>query len=142
METVFATQGGSRFHKTTICESAERARLIYDSDEFTARSHPWESATLTDAMGSGKEACTTCFPGLRAAWYSSGSENDFGHEPFTYDGVTICARCYVIEVRCSLDAFELPHRVVGRRPVAWPCTSAIVLGLAPRTVADRTEAAV
>lgn len=133
METVFATKGGSRFHKTTICESVERARLIYDSDEFGTRSHGWESTTLATAVGRGQEACATCFPGLRPAWYRS-SEDDFGHEPFGYDGVTICTRCYVIEVRCSLDAFEFPHRVVTRQPVAWPCTSAIVLGLVPREV--------
>lgn len=117
METVFATKGGSRFHKTTICESAERALLIYDSDEFTARSNPWESTTLPEAMGSGKEACATCFPDLRAAWYRGGSEDDFGHEPMDVvaNGKLRAVECY----RC---------------PVAWPCTSAIVLGLVPREV--------
>jgi hypothetical protein len=56
----------------------------------------------------------------------------FGHQPFEYDGVPICARCYTTESRCSIDAFEVPRRSVVRMTVPWPCTSAIVLGLAPR----------
>lgn len=133
METVFATKGGGRFHKTTICESAERARLIYDSDEFTVRSHPWESTTLTAAMDHGKEACTTCFPSLRAAWYRSSSEDDFGHWPtrgISLDSLAddVCQRCTEWGVWYG-DAHDL-------RPVhiPWPCTSAIVLGLVPREV--------
>lgn len=56
----------------------------------------------------------------------------FGHEPFEYDGVPICARCYTVDIRCFIDAFDNPRRVTVRRTVPWPCTSAIVLGLAPR----------
>jgi hypothetical protein len=56
----------------------------------------------------------------------------FGHEPFEYDGVPICTRCYTTSVRCSLDAFEVPRRSAVRLPVPWPCTSAVVLGLVPR----------
>lgn len=52
----------------------------------------------------------------------------FGHEPFEYDGVPICRRCF-IHHRSYLEA------------VAWPCTSAIVLGLEPRPVARAVNAA-
>lgn len=61
--------------------------------------------------------------------------DDFGHEPFEYDGVPICARCYTTEVRCSVDAFDTPRRLAVRRAVFWPCTSAVVLGLVPRPAA-------
>lgn len=135
METVFATKGGSRFHKTTICESAERARLIYDSDEFTVRSNPWESTTLTDAMGSGKEACATCFPGLRAAWYRSGSEDDFGHWPTR--GISLDSLAADVCQRCTEPGVLFSRGNDDSSPVyiAWPCTSAIILGLVPREVA-------
>lgn len=44
----------------------------------------------------------------------------FGHEPITYDGAPICRRCYT-------------EHYGRRRPVPWPCTSAIVLGLTDST---------
>ncbi|BBB01015.1 hypothetical protein RVR_8246 [Actinacidiphila reveromycinica] len=44
------------------------------------------------------------------------STETFGHEPFRYDGVPNCIRCYT-------------ERRGRRRPVPWPCTSAVVLGL-------------
>jgi hypothetical protein len=43
----------------------------------------------------------------------------YGHEPFSYDGVLWCRRCWTI------------YRG-NRELVPWPCTSARVLGLVPR----------
>lgn len=63
------------------------------------------------------------------------SAETFGHEPFVYDGVPICRRCYVNVTRCSVDAFEEAHRLRVREAVLWPCTSAVVLGLEPRPAA-------
>lgn len=47
------------------------------------------------------------------------SSETFGHEPFDYDGVPICARCFI-------------QHNGWREAIDWPCTSAIVLGLVPR----------
>jgi hypothetical protein len=60
----------------------------------------------------------------------------FGHEPFEYDGVPICARCYTTVTRCSIDAFDNPRPIRIRAAVLWPCTSAVVLGLVPRPAAS------
>ncbi|MEU6365725.1 hypothetical protein ABZ876_08210 [Streptomyces sp. NPDC046931] len=51
----------------------------------------------------------------------------FGHEPFEYDGALICARCGVDFEEPIADGFR-----IGTRPIPWPCTSAIVLGLVER----------
>lgn len=58
----------------------------------------------------------------------------FGHEPM--DVITngkhravICARCQTVRNERSPDG---RWRVVNVSEVPWPCTSAIVLGLAPR----------
>jgi hypothetical protein len=66
------------------------------------------------------------------------SAEDFGHEPVLgppdYRGrKTVCARCRVVNViahRASQWDEDGYTRTVDHDPVAWPCTSAIVLGLA------------
>ncbi|WP_176956734.1 MULTISPECIES: hypothetical protein [unclassified Streptomyces] len=51
------------------------------------------------------------------------SGETFGHEPRdTQTGPAICARCY----RYDTKGRDWPG------PVIWPCTSVIILGLAPR----------
>jgi hypothetical protein len=65
------------------------------------------------------------------------SEDDFGHEPMNVytNGklrVVVCARCRIVRTiwwpggRCH---------VADISDVKWPCTSAIILGLVPRTEA-------
>lgn len=119
-QIVFATQGGRRFHQTLTCRALRIGQELYGG-WGTLRTYAAHSTTISDAMGAGKEACAACLPGLRASWYHTNSEIDYGHEPFTYDGVDICARCFI------------QHRSY-RETVLWPCMSAIVLGLVPREV--------
>lgn len=152
MKRVLISEGGRRFHKDASCQASERAHLIWDSDEFTAPSHPGEWVTIPDAMSRGKEACATCFPGLRASWYRGASENDFGHEPVsndvdywgeTTDDPPVCARCsrWISAFSPVVVGQELDGRVITSGvqlirfevAVLWPCTSAIVLGLVDRT---------
>lgn len=47
------------------------------------------------------------------------SRDTFGHEPFEWEGFVICRRCCI----------EHKHYT---ETIAWPCMSAIVLGLVPR----------
>lgn len=60
---------------------------------------------------------------------------DFGHRPVEYDGAPICRRCWAPKRSVSLDAFGNASLHVGRDIAPWPCTSAVVLGLAVREVA-------
>jgi hypothetical protein len=55
----------------------------------------------------------------------------FGHEPtYSQHFGTVCRRC--TKTVTHYDEAYRPSRWV--RPVPWPCTSAVVLGLTPREV--------
>jgi hypothetical protein len=132
MDNVYASEGGHRFHKDGNCPRFLAAQELWRFDPMQwvpgmpqimlSNGHRLDEMTIVTAFGRGKEPCATCYPELRAALYRGNCEDDFGHEPFEYDGVPICARCYI------------QHRG-WREAIAWPCTSAVVLGLAPRTEA-------
>jgi hypothetical protein len=67
----------------------------------------------------------------------------FGHRPVLgfVDGRalnTVCARCQTTVTH--YDEAYRPSR--WTRPVRWPCTSALVLGLAPRPTATTPRSAV
>lgn len=142
--TVYASEGGRRFHKDRACPTFLAAHDLWRFDPMQwvpgmpqimlTDGHPLREMTLPDAFGRGKEPCTTCYPGLRGALYRGHCENDFGHEPFEYDGVPICIRCYTRILHITFDATSIVHRRYVRQPVLWPCTSAVILGLAEREV--------
>lgn len=125
---VYATEGGRRFHAVTNCRALHSGQDLYGG-WGTLRIHAVRETTISDAMGRGKEACTACFPALRAAWYRGDSENDFGHEPvYNQHFGPVCRRCE--RPVTHYDEAYRPSRWL--RPVPWPCMSAIVLGLVPR----------
>ena len=134
---VFASAGSRKYHFDQSCSAFQSAQLLSDWDcgcdtyctHRLPRMHGLVRMSATKAAMDGKLPCLACVP---AHLREMPDVEDFGHEPFEYDGVPICARCYTNVVRISVDAFENAHRHVVRWPVLWPCTSAIVLGLAPR----------
>lgn len=136
LATVYYSTTGNHFHGIPDCPAYEMGRAVWntgDSPIGWPTSPVFVERSVAEAMGSGKLPCTRCLPGLQAAWFRGSCEEDFGHEPFEYDGAVICRRCYTEEAVTSLDAFEAPHRFIRRQPVYWPCMSAIVLGLVPRS---------
>ncbi|MFJ3089087.1 hypothetical protein [Streptomyces sp. NPDC086838] len=141
MKTVFATEGGRRFHQSRSCCALADGQSMWRFDPqqwvpgmpqiMLSNGHSCREMSAVEAFGHGKEPCAECFPGQRAALYDGNCEDDFGHEPtcgISLFGLaeTVCARCTERGVWYG-DANEL-------RPVhiLWPCTSATVLGLAPR----------
>lgn len=62
----------------------------------------------------------TCHCKTQPATEPPANTETLGHEPFEYDGAPICTRCYI-------------QHHGWREAIAWPCTSALVLGLVPRT---------
>lgn len=59
----------------------------------------------------------------------------FGHEPITREGGRVlCARCVTHVRRFRWDVDGEIFTGASFLPVRWPCTSAVVLGLAPREV--------
>lgn len=133
MITVYASEGGARFHTDLHCRAFHTAHDLwrFDPEQWVpgmpqimlSDGYPLRETTMTAAFGEGQEPCAVCMPGSRAAYYRTPAEDDYGHEPVT--GFVdprgrglgqVCARC----------------RGTGVAGVRWPCASAVVLGLAPR----------
>lgn len=118
------------YHKDPGCKMLRSGQDFWDYDcweEYCNHKHPRPQAvremTLAYALGKGKWPCSYCYPGSAAALTISPCEDDFGHEPYEYDGAVMCRRCFI------------QHKSY-REAVYWPCTSAIVLGLVPRTLPE------
>ena len=128
--TVYVTHG-RKYHVIPDCPALEMGQNLhdYDCDCWTRCEHAkaWAIQDTTEAFarGAGKTACSRCYPDPVPL---APSVETFGHEPFEYDGVPICARC--CETVTHYDEAYQASR--WTRPVPWPCTSAVVLGLAPR----------
>ena len=136
--TVYASQGGDRYHETPECRALVSAQLLWDWDAPDGGptvapmngGYAALSTTALDALGAGKTPCAVCFPWSAAALARSSCEEDFGHEPvdeYAEPGLSriVCARCmhWTRWADVGLSA--------GTR-VAWPCTTAVVLGLVDR----------
>lgn len=133
-QKVYTTHYAEAYHTTPRCLYLGKGQDLNDWDcdcsdycpHRSPRIWPSEETTPAEAYAQGKWPCTHCFihgvllPGQLLDLPPS--TDTFGHEPYGYDGAFICARCSVRHTS-YLEA------------VAWPCTSAIVLGLAPRTLA-------
>lgn len=135
---VFSSAGSRKYHFNQGCKAFESAQMLSDLDcgcdtycnHRMPVMHGLVRMSATKAAIDGKLPCLACVPEHLREMPDS---EDFGHEPFgPYDGILICVRCYTTATRCSVDAFEQPHRLRVRDVVPWPCTSAIVLGLVER----------
>lgn len=134
MTTVYATKWGRGFHESPDCRSLGLAQMLSDWDcpegncsHRHAQTHATEEFAPWEALSLGKWPCRTCWP----EGFESGScADDFGHRPVEEgaDFPTPRVVCLWCTVWTSWPDVDLK---VGRR-VAWPCTSARILGLAPR----------
>jgi hypothetical protein len=114
---VFATTGGHRYHATADCRALNGGQVLYGGWGDLPVYRPRET-TAVNALGEGKTPCCACIPGSGAALAVSSCEEDFGHEPRWVGEAGYCPRC-------SWDTDSV---------ISWPCTSAVVLGLAERQV--------
>lgn len=128
--TVYASTGGERYHRSSNCSAFDMGQNIHDYDcdcwGYCTHGRGWRIAETTpsQARADGKTPCRVCLPGATAP---APSEDSFGHEPFEYDGTTICRRCY--ETVTHYDEAYQPSRYT--RTVPWPCGTAVLLGIAP-----------
>ncbi len=124
MTTVYSTTAGARYHRTPDCRALEAMQLLNEDMSGTpdAVCHAVLPTAIEQAAGTGKTPCARCKPPLAAA-------SSFGHEPVTNPHFgPVCARC--LTGVTHYDEAYRPSRWV--KPTLWPCTSAVVLGLAPR----------
>ncbi len=107
--TVHATGAGEMFHRTNTCRNMTQSQK-----------RPSRGMSLTEAIAAHKRPCTYCYPTPDTVReVMPPVREDFGHSPLMYDGAMICGKCYTVSR-------------AKRHPVYWPCTSAIIFGLAPR----------
>ncbi|MEV0090408.1 hypothetical protein [Streptomyces sp. NPDC050738] len=133
---VHITEGGARYHQTSDCHAFSAGRMLNDfwdhewpGTRRMPRMHAAETVDWKHAASQGKTPCLSCWPAAAMRYLPQPSGSDFGHRPVL--GITdgrglgrICAR------GCSTRTH--PHSTWSHAPVAWPCTSAIVLGLTRR----------
>jgi len=136
--TVYATDGARRYHSSPACRALCNAQDLNDWecwDDYCRhehpRPHPVREIDLAGAVAAGKWPCHTCYPAGVQFPIIPPSNDDFGHWPtkgISLFGLSedVCQRCTERGVWYG-DADNL--RDVH---TPWPCTSAIVLGLAPR----------
>ncbi|MFF3620013.1 hypothetical protein [Streptomyces sp. NPDC002467] len=129
MTTVYASAGGHRYHRTSNCPAFEMGQNIHDYDcdcwGYCTHGRGWQitETTRSEALAAGKRPCRRC---LRDDL--GHSEDDFGHQQTSWGGRRICTRCATGPVPEAPDAPDpLPS---PDRSVAWPCTTARILGLA------------
>lgn len=132
---VFATRWGRRFHQNPGCKKLEIAQLLSDWDcgyDYCTHRHPQthsaQEFSLAEALESGRWPCRSCWPtGLELG----ANSEDFGHRPVDeYYDVPNVSR--IVCARCTTWTRWSDVKVWAGFRVAWPCTSARVLGLVTR----------
>jgi hypothetical protein len=145
--TVYTTAGGRRFHADDSCRALWSAQALSDWDydyEFPPpagarlpQQHAIEAQQPLDAARAGYTGCRVCVPPALAL---PATGETYGHQPCfvclpDFTKGYGCARCRVrVRVpnwpRSGEDVATGWHHET--HAVLWPCTSAVVLGLAPR----------
>lgn len=133
MTTVYVTHG-RKYHADEACQlmTAGEALWDFDGDDWvwTAGAFRRTVDSPRYAAACGKLPCLGCVPADSRAFPPLYGQT-FGHEPVEVGGewpnrATVCARC-------RTDWFGGNGRY--KRYVPWPCGSAVILGLAPRSAA-------
>lgn len=122
MTTTYITRG-AKYHADANCPLMNSGEDLWDceGDDYGGWHNSGSyrrTSTVQDATMRGKLPCLHCVPAEARAFPPLYGQT-FGHVPFVYDGAPICKRCFL-------------QRRSYREAVAWPCTSALILGLVPR----------
>ena len=135
---VFASAGGRKYHFDKGCKAFEFGQQLNDwdtpDDAYLAswnypRLHGLRRMSATKAAMDGKLPCLACVPRhLR----EMPEADDFGHWPTR--GISLNSLADDVCQRCTEPGVFYERGVDELTPVhiIWPCTSAVVLGLAPR----------
>ncbi|MFM9616800.1 hypothetical protein ACKI14_02420 [Streptomyces turgidiscabies] len=145
MTAAYVTHG-RKYHLDPACPRMLNGEGLHDweGDDygggFFAGSYRREDPDPQYAAARGKLPCLGCVPTSERV-YPPLYGQTFGHEPwFTclpdFTKGYACARCRV-RARCVTvgSPEDDPHFHMETHAIPWPCTSAVVLGLAPREAA-------
>jgi hypothetical protein len=125
---VYTTSGATRFHWDRQCRALAAGRVL-SLRQGEEGVYPVAGVDATAAALTGYTACRVCVPPALALpatgeTYGHKPVNEYAGTPFRTQRI-VCARC-VRWVRWR------PGGLAIGTYVAWPCTSAVVLGLVPR----------
>lgn len=134
---VFSSAGSRKYHFNKGCKAFESAQMLSDWDcgcdtyctHRMPRMHGLVRMSATKAAIDGKLPCLACVPEhLR----EMPDAEDFGHWPTR--GISLNSLCDDVCQRCTEPGAWYGRGVDEMTPVhiAWPCTSALVLGLVQR----------
>lgn len=125
---VYITTGGIRFHEDADCLGlAGGLRLAGGRYSPQGVRYKVRGLWSEDAARAGFTACRVCVPPALAL---PATGETYGHRPIG-GLVDVCARCTVNVAYWLGTPDENDGWIVLPTAVAWPCTSAVVLGLAP-----------
>lgn len=116
--TTYLTRG-RKYHQDPACHLMNGGEDLHWTDERESGIYRRQTESPATAAAYGKYPCLYCVPAFERVLPEA---DDHGHEPVSLmrDGFgthpPVCVRCNVVR-RSYLEA------------VAWPCTSATVLGL-------------
>lgn len=143
MTTVYTSHRAEKFHKDPTCRARITGQTSNDWDcgcpdpcsHRSPRLWPVRGVELDEAIAARKTPCNACYttPEDNRAVLRPATE-DFGHRPVdeyadtepSANGVT-----HVVCERCTRWFWVSTAKIYMGSRVTWPCTSAIVLGLAP-----------
>ena len=140
LQRVYFSLQGRKYHGDPDCRGLENGQALWDGDEpGYPIGGPYGGGYAVVVTGEQeayyrdcKRPCLMCLPGGRAPFRSSA---DFGHRPAQHivQGRVlgeVCVRCRIVHWR---DVWEVDGDVIRAEAlqlVKWPCTSALVLGVA------------
>ncbi len=151
LKRVWFSLKGRAYHRTPDCHLLENGQALWDGDEEGyPLDGPYNGGYAVVATGEesayyrdGKRPCLGCLPRHRPPFASAAH---FGHQPaeLIVQGRVageVCVRCRIVHWHDEWQVNGDILRVTGFSLVKWPCTSAIVLGVADQTVRRELAAA-
>lgn len=124
---VYASKGGRRYHSHQYCPAFRAGQELWDCADwvpgmplaYLTGGYGLGLIDISEAAERGLSRCARCRPVRTTV-----EPGRFGHVPFQYDGVDICMRCWTVSG---------PYSAHSRDVVPYPCTTAVLLGLADPT---------
>lgn len=122
--TVYVTRG-RKYHLDSTCPLMTAGEDLWDGDSegwwHTSGSYRREVDSTRSAAYLGKLPCLHCVPDADRVFPPLFGQT-FGHQGAVLDGDVFCVRCRNRGIDDNGDPWSYP--------TLWPCTSAVILGLA------------
>lgn len=137
-DIVYVSRRGRRFHEAADCRALGAGHMIFAcrcGDRYCGcaadRPPVPEGISIGLAAVRDLQPCAACYPDFQEIALQLPSGDDFGHRPFDEYEASPVRASHIVCKRCIVWFPFTETHLMGKR-VPWPCTSAVVLGLANR----------